>query len=128
MNAKIHVLTSFVAVEQFVNLNHIELFVNVLQACKVTHWFLAPRLDVLLAMNALTMKDVIILRHLQHEKNVNRCAGEIHVLLELPVLQIITGKYVPATILFKEMDTFLVLNVSIMFILNKIEIPNLFLE
>ena len=117
-NAKIHVLTSFVVVEQIVKLKLIELFVNVLLVCKATLWFLAPRLDVLLAMNALTMRNVIILHRLQHEKNVSHYVGKIHVHLVLLVLQIITEKYVLATTLFKETDMFLVQNVSILKIIH----------
>jgi hypothetical protein len=113
MNAKIHVLTSFVVVEQIAKQKLIELFANVLLACKVTLWFLAPRLDVLLAMNVLKMRNVIILHRLQHKKNASHYVGKIHVHLVLLVLQIITEKYVLATTLFKETDMFLVLNVSL---------------
>ena len=80
MNAETPVLTLFVAARQIVKLKHTEQYVNVLLVCKATHWFLALKLDVLLALNVLAMKNVIILRHLQVGKSVNHCAGKIHAL------------------------------------------------
>ena len=120
MNVKIHVLISFVAVELIVKPKLTELFVNVLPVCKVTHWFLALRLDALPALNVLEMKNVIIHPenhtphkvHFLHEKNVNRYADQTHVLLEHHALRITIEKYVHATTLFKETDMFLVQNVS----------------
>ena len=112
MNAETHVSTSFVAVRQIVKLKRIEQYVNVLLVCKVTHWFLALKLDVLLALNVLAMKNVIILRHRQVEKSVNHCAGEIHALQALLALQTITEKSVLVTTPFKATDIYLVQNVS----------------
>ena len=122
MNAKIHVLISFVAVELIVKPKLTELFVNVLPVCKVTPWFLALRLDVLPALNVLEMKNAIIHPanhtphkvHFHHVKNVNHYADQTHVLPEHHALQIIIEKYVHATTLFKETDMFLVQNVSIL--------------
>ena len=111
MNAETPVLTLFVAVRQIVKLKHTEQYVNVLLVCKATHWFLARKLDVLLALNVLTMKNVIILHHHQLEKSVNHCAGEIHVLKVLLVQQIITEKSVLVTTLFKETAIYHVQNV-----------------
>ena len=90
MNAETPVLTLFVAVRQAVKLKHIEQYVNVLLVCKVTHWFLALKLDVLLALNVLAMKNVIILRHRLVEKSVNHYAGEMHALQARLAPQIIT--------------------------------------
>ena len=90
MNAEIPVLTLFVAVRQVVKLKHIEQYVNVLLVCKGTHWFLALKLDALLALNVLAMKNVIILRHRLVEKSVNHCAGEMHALQARLAPQIIT--------------------------------------
>ena len=112
MNAKIHVLISFVAVELIVKPKLTELFVNVHLVCKATRWFLALKLDVLLALNVLAMKNVIILRHLQVEKSVNHCAGKIHALQALLALQAITEKSVLVTTPFKATDIYLVQNVS----------------
>ena len=60
MNAEIPVLTLFVAVRQIVKLKGIEQYVNVHLDCKATHWFLARKLDALLALNVLMIKNVII--------------------------------------------------------------------
>ena len=89
-NAETRVLTLFVAARQIVKLKHTEQYVNVLLACKATHWFLARKLDVLLALNVLAMRNVIILGHLQVEKSVNHCAGEMHALQARLAPQIIT--------------------------------------
>ena len=59
-NAKILVLKLFVVLEQAVKLKLTELFANVHSACKVTHWFLALRLDVPPALTAPIMRNVII--------------------------------------------------------------------
>ena len=126
MNVKIHVLILFVAVGLTVKPKLTERFVNVLPVCKVTHWFLALRLDVLQALNVLAMKNAIIHHenhtphkvHFQQEKNVNRYADQTHVLQEHPALQIIIEKYVHATTLSKETDMFLVQNVSILEIIH----------
>ena len=112
MNAETPVLTLIAAVRHIVKLKHTEHYVNVLLVCKVTHWFLALKLDVLLALNVLAMKNVIILRHRQVEKSVNHCAGEIHALQALLALQTITEKSVLVTTPFKAPDTYLVQNVS----------------
>ena len=112
MNAETHVLTLFVAVRQIVKLKRIEQYVNVLLVCKATHWFLALKLDVLLALNVLTMKNVITLHRHQIEKNVNHCAGKIHALSALLAQQIITEKSVLVTTPFKATDIYLVQNVS----------------
>ena len=99
------------ATEQFVNPKIIELFVNVLPVCKVTHWFLVLRLDVQLASNALTMRNVTILRPRLLEKTVSHCAGKILVPGALLVQQVITEKYVLVTTLFKETAIYHVQNV-----------------
>ena len=112
MNAETPVLTLFVAVRQIVKLKRTEQYVNVLLVCKETHWFLALKLDVLLALNVLAMKNVIILRHRQVERSVSHCAGKIHALLALLALQKITEKSVLVTTPFKATDIYLVQNVS----------------
>ena len=111
-NAETRVLTLFVAARQIVKLKHTEQYVNVLLVCKVTHWFLALKLDVLLALNVLAMRNVIILGHLQVEKSVNHCAGKTHALQALLALPIITEKSVLVTTPFKATDIYLVQNVS----------------
>ena len=111
MNAEIPVLTLFVAVRQIVKPKHTEQYVNVLLVYKATHWFLALKLDVLLALNVLAMKDAIILRDLQVEKSVNHCAGKTHALEALLALPIITEKSVLVTTPFKATDIYLVQNV-----------------
>ena len=98
-------------VEQFVKSKIIELFANVLPVCKVTHWSLVLRLDVLLALNALTMKNVIILRLHLLEKNVSHCVGKILVPVALLAQQVITEKSVLVTTLFKETAIYHVQNV-----------------
>ena len=60
MSAKTHVWQSFVVIEQIVKLRLIELCANVLVACKVTHWFLALKQDVLQALSVLIMKNATI--------------------------------------------------------------------
>ena len=111
MNAETPVLTLFVAARQIVKLKHTEQYVNVLLVCKATHWFLALKLDVLLALNVLAMKNAIILRDLQVEKSVNHCAGKTHALQVLLALPIITEKSVLVTTPFKATDIYLVQNV-----------------
>ena len=111
-NAKILVLKSFVVLEQAVKLKLIELFVNVLVACKVTHWFLALKLDVPQALSVLMMKNVITLHHPLQEENVSHYVERIHALPALLARQIITEKAVLVTIPFKETDIYLVQNVS----------------
>ena len=59
-SAKILVLKLFVVPEQAVKLKLTELFANVHQVCKATHWFLALRLDVPPAWTAPIMRNVII--------------------------------------------------------------------
>ena len=99
-------------IEQIVKLKLIELFVNVLLACKVTHWFLARRLDVLQALSVLIMKNATILHHPLHEENASHYVERIHALPALLARQIITEKHVLVTIPFKETDIYLVPNVS----------------
>ena len=112
MSVKTHVWPSFVAIEQIVKLRLIELFVNVLVACEVTHWFLALKLDVPQALSVLMMKNVIILHHPLQEENVSHYVERIHALPALLARQIITEKAVLVTIPFKETDIYLVQNVS----------------
>ena len=112
MNAETPVLTLFVAARQIVKLKHTEQYVNVLLVCKATHWFLALKLDVLLALNVLGMKNVIMLHHRQVERSVSHYAGKIHALQALLALQAITEKSVLVTIPFKATDIYLVQNVS----------------
>ena len=119
MNAKIHVLTLFVAVKPTVRLKHTEQYVNVLPVYKVTHQFLVQKLGAPQALNVPTMKNVITLPLLLREKNANLCAGKNHALPALLAQQIITGKSVLATTLFKEMDMSLVQNVSKYFEFSK---------
>ena len=109
MNVKIHVLTSFAAVELSARQKLIELFANVLQAYRATHWLLVLKPDVLLILNVPEMKSVIIsLLHLQ-EKNANLYVEIILVQLGPRVLQAAIEKFVLVIILFKEMDMFHVL-------------------
>ena len=112
MSAKTHVWPSFVVIEQIVRLRPIELFASVLAACKVTHWFLALKLDAPQALSVLMMKNVIILHHPLQEENVSPSVERIHALPALLALQIITEKSVLVTIPFKATDTYLVPNVS----------------
>ena len=109
MNVKIHVLISFAVLELSARQKLIELFANVLQAYRATHWLLVLKPDVLLILNVPEMKSVIIsLLHLQ-EKNANLYVEIILVQLGLRVLQATIEKFVLVIILFKEMDMFLVL-------------------
>ena len=109
MNVKIHVLTLSAAVELSAKQKLIELFANVLQAYRATHWLLVLKLDVLLILNVPEMKSVITsLLHLQ-EKNANLYVEIILVQLGLRVLQTTIEKFVLVIILYKEMDMFLVL-------------------
>ena len=112
MNAKTHVLTSFVVAELHAKQKLIELFVNVLQAYKATHWFPVLKLDVLLISNARITKSVITLHVHLPEKNANLCVETILVQRVLLVPQRIIEKFALATIHYKEMVTCLVLNVS----------------
>ena len=109
MNVKIHVLISFAVLELSARQKLIELFANVLQAYRATHWLLVLKPDVLLILNVPEMKSVIIsLLHLQ-EKNANLYVEIILVQLGPRVLQATIEKFVLVIILFKEMDMFLVL-------------------
>ena len=109
MNVKIHVLISFAVLELSARQKLIELFANVLQAYRATHWLLVLKPDVLLILNVPEMKSVIIsLLHLQ-EKNANLYVEIILVQLGLRVQQATIEKFVLVIILFKEMDMFLVL-------------------
>ena len=109
MNVKIHVLISFAVLELSARQKLIELFANVLQAYRATHWLLVLKPDVLLILNVPEMKSVIIsLLHLQ-EKNANLYVEIILVQLGLHVQQATIEKFVLVIILFKEMDMFLVL-------------------
>ena len=109
MNVKIHVLISFAVLELSARQKLIELFANVLQAYRATHWLLVLKPDVLLILNVPEMKSVIIsLLHLQ-EKNANLYVEIILVQLGLRVLQATIERFVLVIILYKEMDMFLVL-------------------
>ena len=108
MNVKIHVLISFAVLELSARQKLIELFANVLQAYRATHWLLVLKPDVLLILNVPAMKSVIIsLLHLQ-EKNANLYVEIILVQLGLHVQQATIEKFVLVIILYKEMDMFLV--------------------
>ena len=109
MNVKIHVLISFAVLELSARQKLIQLFANVLQAYRATHWLLVLKPGVLLILNVPEMKSVIIsLLHLQ-EKNANLYVEIILVQPGLHVLQATIEKFVLVIILFKEMDMFLVL-------------------
>ena len=116
MNAKIHVLTSFVALEHLAKLKLIELFVSALPAYRATPWLPVQKLGVHPTLNVLTTKSVITLPHRPHERNVNLCVGTPHVQRVHHVVQPIIEKYVLAIILFKETVMFLVQNVSTLLI------------
>ena len=119
MSVKTHVWPSFAVIEQIVKLRLIELCANVLVACKVTHWFLALKLDVPQALSVIVMKNVIILYHPLQEENVSHSVERIHALPALLARQIITEKAVLVTIPFKETDIYLVQNVSKLMIVQQ---------
>ena len=113
MNVRIHVLISYAAVELRVRRKLIKLFASALRVCRVIHWWLVLRLDVRLTRNVPQMKSVIILQSPHHERNAKRCVETIPVQRGLLAVQIIIEKSARAIILYKEMDTSLVQNVSI---------------
>ena len=112
MNAMILALTLFVVLEQLVKVKLIELFVSVHRAYRVTPWLPVLKLVVHLILNVQTTKNVITsIRH-QIVKNANLYVEITHVHKVPLVVHPIIAKYVLATILFKEMDTCPVQNVS----------------
>ena len=112
MNVKTLAWTLYVALEQLVRLNFINLFASVHQAYRVTLLWHVRKLVVHLILNVQTTKSVITRPHLQIERNANFFVGTAHVHLVLYVAHQIIEKYVPAIIHFKEMDMYLVQNVS----------------